>query len=61
MGVFLKEIDYLKNFNRKAVFGIGSTVVLPNQWIKIFGFEIKEGTIYLQESDISYSQSEIHK
>ena len=44
-----------------SILGIGSTVVLPNQWIKIFGFEIKGGKMYIQKSGIRFSQSEIRK
>jgi len=42
-----------------SVLGIGTSVDLPNQWIKIFGIKIKSGCILIQKSGIKYIQSEI--
>jgi len=41
--------------------GIGTTIVLPDMWIKIFGFEFKSGSLLIQKSGVKYIGSEIRK
>jgi len=42
-----------------SVLGIGTSVILPDQWIKIFGIEIKGGSIQIEKAGIVVTQSEI--